>query len=105
MLTKLETAAFRIAGFSGPTMTVYIRSTHMVFTVLLTLVAGKLCDRYGCLHLSIGEAMRKVVVQFPHSELTHQLLAHLQAGQTVPEELCVLALDRILLDVQCTTRG
>ena len=49
--------------------------------------------------------MRRVVAQFPNSELTHQLLAHLQTGETVPEELCVLALDRILLDIQCTTRG
>ena len=77
---------------------------YVVFIILI-LVAGKLCDRYGCLRLSIGEAMRKIVVQYPHSELTHQLLAHLQVGQTVPEELCVLALDRILLDVQCMTRG
>jgi adenylate/nucleoside-diphosphate kinase len=80
---------------------IYIHAC-VVFTIL---VAGKLCGRYGCLHLSIGEAIRRVVAQFPHSELTHQLLAHLQVGQTVPEELCVLALDRILLDVQCTTRG
>ena len=80
---------------------IYIHA-RVVFTIL---VAGKLCGRYGCLHLSIGEAIRRVVAQFPHSELTHQLLAHLQVGQTVPEELCVLALDRTLLDVQCTTRG
>ena len=68
-------------------------------------VANKLCDKYGCLRLSIGEAMRRVMAQFPHSELSQQLLAYLQAGETVPEELCVLALDRALLDVQCTTRG
>ena len=69
------------------------------------IVAGKLCDKYGCLRLSIGEAIRRVIAQFPHSELTHQLLTHLHAGETVPEELCVLALDCALLDVQCTTRG
>lgn len=69
------------------------------------LVAAKLCDKYGCLRLSIGEAIRRVIAQFPHSELTHQLLTHLHAGETVPEELCVLALDCVLLDVQCTTRG
>ena len=49
--------------------------------------------------------MRRVMAGFPHSELTQQLLAHLQAGETVPEELCVLALDCALLDIQCTTRG
>lgn len=49
--------------------------------------------------------MRRVMAQFPHSELTRQLQAHLKAGDTVPDELCVLALDSALLDVQCTTRG
>ncbi|CAI8010883.1 Adenylate kinase 9 [Geodia barretti] len=70
-----------------------------------TTVAENLCRKYGCLRLSIGEAMRRVIAQFPHSELTCQLQAHLQAGDTVPDELCVLALDCSLLDVQCTTRG
>ena len=69
------------------------------------LVAAKLCDTYGCLRLSIGEAIRKVMDQFPHSELSFQLMAHLKAGETIPDELAVLALDRALLDVQCTTRG
>ena len=49
--------------------------------------------------------MRRAMAQFPHSVLTHQLQAHLQAGDTVPDELCILALNSALLDVQCTTRG
>ena len=49
--------------------------------------------------------MRRVMAQFPHSDLTHQLQTHLQAGDTVPDELCVLAVDCALLDVQCSTRG
>ena len=55
--------------------------------------------------LSIGEAMRRVIEQFPDSKLTHQILSYLVVGQTVPDELSVLALERALLDVQCTTRG
>ena len=49
--------------------------------------------------------MRRVIDQFPDSKLTHQMLSYLVVGQTVPDELSVLALERALLDVQCTTRG
>ena len=72
---------------------------------IVHLVAAKLCDRYGCLRLSIGAAMRRVMTLFSSTELARQLRVHLQAGEIVPEELCVLALESALLDVQCTTRG
>ena len=49
--------------------------------------------------------MRRVISQLPQSDLTEQLLSYLRVGQTVPDELCVLALERVLLDVQCTARG
>lgn len=45
------------------------------------------------------------MVQFPHSELTRLMQSYLQAGQAVPDDLCVLALERALLDVHCCTRG
>ena len=85
----------------------YIPNEHecTLHIFLPTLVARKICDTYGCLRLSIGEAIRRVLSKFPHSELAQQLQSYLQSGQTVPEELCVLALDSALLDVQCTTRG
>lgn len=57
------------------------------------------------MHLSVGEAMRRVIEQFPESELTQLMQSFLQAGQVVPDDLCVLALERTLLDVQCNTRG
>ncbi len=53
----------------------------------------------------MGEALRQVMSQFPDSELTRLLKEYLQAGETVPEDLCVLALERVLLSVQCNTRG
>lgn len=68
-------------------------------------VAQRFASEYGCLRLSIGEAMRRMIAQFPESELTQQMLSYLKVGQTIPDELCVLALERVLLDVQCNSRG
>ena len=68
-------------------------------------VARRFTAEYGCVRLSIGEAVRMYVDKFPDSKLTELILAHLKSGQTVPDDLCVHALERALLDVQCTTRG
>lgn len=68
-------------------------------------MAQRFVAQYGCVRLSIGEAIRKFLAQFPDTDLTQQITSHLRVGQTVPEELCVLALERMLLDVTCSTRG
>lgn len=70
-----------------------------------TTVANKFVSEYGCLRLSIGEAIRRVLTQFPESDLTTEMKSYLQLGQPLPDELCILALERALMDVQCTTRG
>lgn len=57
------------------------------------------------MHLSIGEALRRVITLFPDSKLTQVILSHLKTGHTVPSDLCVYALERALLDVQCQSRG
>lgn len=73
--------------------------------LLYRAVAKRFCEEYGCSRLSIGEAVRKVISDFPDSNLAAEILSHLKKGQVVPDELCVLALERILIDVQCATRG
>jgi len=78
---------------------------HTHFHLFLTSVALRFAAEYGCLRLSVGEAMHRVIEQFPESELTRLMQSFLQAGQVVPDELCVLALERTLLDVQCNARG
>ena len=60
---------------------------------------------YGCLRLSVGEAIRRVIARFPNSKLVQVMQSHLKAGQAIPDDLCVYALERALLDVQCQTRG
>lgn len=73
--------------------------------LLVITVARRFVSEYGCLRLSCGEAMRRVIAQFPDSELTQQMLSYLKVGQTVPDQLCVMALERALLDEKCSTRG
>ena len=68
-------------------------------------VAKRFVETFGCVRLSVGEAVRKLLEQFPDTELAGQIKSHLKAGETIPDELCVLALDRIMMDVQCQTRG
>ena len=68
-------------------------------------MARRFVEMFGCVRLSVGEAIRKLLDQFPYSELAMQIKMHLTAGETIPDELCVLALERIMMDVQCQTRG
>lgn len=68
-------------------------------------VARRFEKEYGCVRLSIGEALRRVITLFPHSKLTQVILSHLKTGQEVPDDLCVYALEKALLDIQCQTRG
>ena len=76
-----------------------------VINNLCSAVARRFEKEYGCLRLSIGEALRRVITLFPDSKLTQVILSHLKTGQAVPDDLCVYALDRALLDIQCQTRG
>lgn len=68
-------------------------------------VAMRFASEYGCKRVSIGEALRLITEKFPNSKLTELILSHLKNGETVPDDLCVHALERALLDVQCMTRG
>ena len=76
-----------------------------LLSLLYFVVSERFVANYGCVRLSIGEAIRKVLDLFPESDLTEQMLSHLRVGQTLPDELCVLALERALLDVTSSTRG
>ncbi len=57
------------------------------------------------MRLSIGEALRMYIDMFPSSKLTELIESHLRSGHVVPDDICVHALEKALLGVQCTTRG
>lgn len=68
-------------------------------------MANRFVAEYGVVRLSIGEAVRKVLNLQPYTELARQINLHLKAGNPVPDELAVQALEVALLDMQCQTRG
>ena len=68
-------------------------------------MANRFVEEYGLVRLSIGEAMRKVMLELPKSDLSKQMLKHITKGLTVPDELAVQALDLCLLEMRCQTRG
>lgn len=76
--------------------------THSAFHFI---VAKKFCEEYGCIRLSIGEVLRRTISKFPHSKLSQLIESHLKSGQTVPEDLCIYALESALLEAQCSSRG
>ena len=71
----------------------------------LDAVANRFVAEYGVVRLSIGEAVRKVLNFQSHTELARQINLHLKAGNPVPDELAVQALEVAVLDMQCQTRG
>ena len=71
----------------------------------LYIVATRFCSEYGCVRLSLGEVLRRIITNFPNSKLAELIESHLKVGQTVPEDLCIHALESALLDVECCTRG
>ena len=68
-------------------------------------MAERFASEYGVVRLSVGEAMRKILVSQPHTELARQINLHVRSGNTVPDELAVQALEIALMDMQCQTRG
>lgn len=70
-----------------------------------TELAKRFVAEYGVVRLSIGEAIRKVLNFQSYTELARQINLHLKAGNPVPDELAVQALEVALLDMQCQTRG
>jgi len=53
----------------------------------------------------MGEVLRRQIISFPNSTLAEIIQSHLKAGGVVPDDICALALESALLDIQCATRG
>ncbi|XP_069866381.1 adenylate kinase 9 isoform X2 [Dipodomys merriami] len=70
-----------------------------------TTVAKRLVSEYGLKRLSIGEAMRGILNNFPQTELALMLNWHLHKGMTAPDELAIEALDVSMMESVCNTAG
>jgi hypothetical protein len=71
----------------------------------LCLVANRFVAEYGVVRLSIGEVIRRLLTTQPNTDLVRQINHHLRTGCTVPDDLAVQALDVVLMDPLCQTRG
>lgn len=70
-----------------------------------TTLAKRFCKEYGCMRLSIGEAIRMVLERQSKTDLALKIKEQLFKGQTVPDELSIQCLEVALLDVICQIRG
>lgn len=90
----------------SPLTTVPIR-----FAILGPPKSGKttLCNRfvkqYGCVRLSVGEAIRAVLKNQPNTELAETIQSYLIKGKTVPDELAIQCIEVCILDVKCQLHG
>ena len=89
------------------TMHSYVDTVHFVHAhfSLTVSVAKRFEEEYGVVRLSVGEAMRSVLQSQPHSELARSMNRALLRGMVVSEELQVQALEVVMLDMRCQTRG
>ena len=68
-------------------------------------VARRFVTEYGCVRLSIGEAIRSVLSTQPNTDLARCINKFLHQGLTVPDECAVQALEVALMDARCLERG
>ena len=84
---------------------VYMRLHSFLLTLCIYVVANQMVSEFGLVRVTVGEALRYHLAQFPESHLTEQIKSYLLVGETVPDELCVAALERRMLEAECNTRG
>lgn len=77
----------------------------IAFDLHISVVAKRFCSEYGCVRLSIGEVLRRILTKFPDSRLAELIESHLKSGLIVPDDLCMYALESALLDFESKTRG
>jgi adenylate/nucleoside-diphosphate kinase len=70
-----------------------------------TILANRYCKEFGCLRLSIGEAIRLVLEKQSKTDLAVKIKDHLMKGKTVPDELSIRCIEVAILDVKCQSRG
>lgn len=75
------------------------------FALFFSPVARRFCEEFGCVRLSMGEAIRMVLESQKKTFLGQCLLQHLNKGLAVPDELAVRALEVAIMDMRCQTRG
>lgn len=70
-----------------------------------TTIANRLKAEYGVRRISPGDAIRKLISDFPRSHLVKRILVMLYSGHALSSFLTSKAISKILMDTDCNTNG
>lgn len=70
-----------------------------------TSLANRFTKEFGCVRLSVGEAVRAILDKQPNTALAQEIRQFLFKGKTVPDELAIQCIEISILDVRCQLRG
>ena len=70
-----------------------------------TTLANRFVKEFGCVRLSVGEAIRMILENQPDTELAENINAHLIKGKIVPDELAIQCVEVAIMDVKCQING
>jgi adenylate/nucleoside-diphosphate kinase len=70
-----------------------------------TTLANRFVKEYGCVRLSVGEAIRAILKNQPNTELAETIQSYLTKGKSVPDELAIQCIEVSILDVKCQLHG
>ena len=73
--------------------------------LLFVAVARHFEKVFGCMRVSMGEALRWVLEHLAHIDLAQQIEKHLKSGAAVPDRLAIQALEMALMTSQVRSRG
>lgn len=68
-------------------------------------LALRFVKEFGCVRLSVGEAIRAILTNQPNTELAQEIQSYLIRGKTVPDELAIQCIEIATLDVKCQLKG
>lgn len=70
-----------------------------------THLCNKFSEKYGVERLSLGVATRRILETQPKSHLCSKIMSYLCKGLLLPDELAIEALEIVLLNMTCQTKG
>lgn len=86
-------------------MYIQISSIFYVNIFSFFLVCNKFSEKYGVERLSLGVATRRILETQPKSHLCSKIMSYLCKGLLLPDELAIEALEIVLLNMTCQTKG
>ena len=70
-----------------------------------TSLANRFVKEFGCVRLSVGEAIRAILNNQSNTALAQEIKQFLFKGKVIPDELAIQCIEISILDVKCQLRG